>query len=149
MNATRQIGALSSDRKKRFFQFFDIDFYPEVIPNQLPDLLEKNYACVLFDMGVLGSATYPEFMRCELKLVAGSISPWKMGIYRNWLDKNQTIWKTNSEDIILLGNLGGKTEINRWKSQFRIPIRAVPYLENPFQLTSSDWTFFKELLKEN
>ncbi len=100
-------------------------------------------------MGTLSSAAYPEFMRCDLKLAVGSIRPWKSKIYWNWLNNHQTLCKIHPEDIILLGNMGIKEESDLWNRQYHISVLAFPYLENPFRLTSSDWTFFERLLKEN
>jgi hypothetical protein len=148
LNASRQIGALSDGKGKGFFRYLKIDFYPETKLDQLPDILGKNYSCVVFDMGTLGTAAYPEFVQCNLKLVVCSVRPWKSGSFENWLNRHQYLYSIFSEDFIFLGNMGIKEELAVCTRRYRLPMLAVPYLENPFQLTSSDWTFFEKLLKE-
>jgi hypothetical protein len=148
LNASHQIGCLSDGKGNGFFRFLKIDFYPETKWDQLPDILGTNYSCVIFDMGTLGTAAYPEFVRCDLKLVVCSIRPWKSGSLSNWLGRHQSLYNICSEDIIFLGNMGIKEDLAVCGRRYQIPMLAVPYLENPFQLTSSDWTFFEKLLKE-
>jgi hypothetical protein len=148
LNASRQIGALSDGKGTGFFRYLKIDFYPDAKLDQLPDILGKNYSCVVFDMGTLGTAAYPEFVQCDLKLVVGSVRPWKAGSFENWLNRHQSLYNIFSEDFIFLGNMGIKEELAVCTRRYRLPMLAVPYLENPFQLTSSDWTFFEKLLKE-
>lgn len=98
-------------------------------------------------MGVLNENTYREFLRCNKKLVIGYSSSWKIPLYESMLKSHQ-YQSIDQKSIIWLGNLGTKQSITQLGHRNHIHIHAVPFLENPFHLTPSDWTFLNSLLKK-
>ncbi len=148
LNPNRQIACLSSGSAQSFFRFLGMDFYPEATFEQLPKLLGKPYACFVLDLGVLNpsSAACREFLRCQKKLVVGSVCPWKEARYGKWMESFFSQYQNHSEEIILLGNLGIKEDILRFRRKYRVSVQTVPFLENPFQLTPSDWSVLEKLL---
>ncbi len=149
LNATGQILNLSSENSPQPFCFQRIDLYPQITLETLPQILKKQYAYSVLDMGVLNEHTYREFLRCDQRFIVGSICPWKANCYYSLLESLSYQSIHHQKDFILLGNLGIKKYVKQFQQKYNICIRAVPFLENPFQLTPSDWTFLNELLKKN
>lgn len=145
MNGSKQIHHLSENEDTSCFSFLCIDLYPDCTLRRLPDIRKQGYDCMIFDLGILSSATYQEFVQCNKQFIVGSICPWKSKHTWDWFLKYK-IQFLDSENIILLGNLGIKENTVYWREHYHMKVNAVPFLENPFQLTVSDWKFFEEIL---
>ena len=63
------------------FTIYDVDYYPAVSIGEIPQILNHGYCYLLYDFGVLTEANYNEFLRCDRKIVIGSLAPWKEQIY--------------------------------------------------------------------
>lgn len=105
----------------------------------LSDILKLNYLNFVIDFGVPNIYTYSELKRCTHRLAVVYGSPWKKQRLESFLaelEKNNIFLK---EDIMLLGNL--RIKENK-------PFSAtIPFIENPFQITSKYFGFFEELLE--
>ena len=145
MNGSKQIRQLSPKENVSCFSIRHIDFYPDCTLRYLPDIQKNGYDCLIFDLGLLGPATFQKFAQCERQFLVGSICPWKRKYTWDRFLKYKLQF-LNSEHIILLGNLGIKENITYWKDHYHMKVISVPFLENPFQLTVSDWNFFEEIL---
>lgn len=145
LNGSKQIHHLSAKGDDACFSFLHMDFYPDCTLRSLPEIRKKGYDCLIFDLGLLSPATYQEFVQCKKQFLVGSICPWKSKHTWDGFLKYK-IQFLDSEHITLLGNLGIKENITYWKEHYHMKVISVPFLENPFQLTVSDWKFFEEIL---
>lgn len=59
------------------FTIYDVDYYPAVSIGEIPQILNHGYCYLLYDFGVLTETNYNEFLRCDRKIVIGSLAPWK------------------------------------------------------------------------
>lgn len=142
LNATREISQLNSKQTSGKFSYLNIDFFSEVTLRQLPEILQQNYAYYILDFGVPNSYTFPEFLRCDIRIAVCSYSPWKRNQFDNFLcqfNKNKELLRTH---VKLIGNYGIKDNGNK-------NCETIPFLPNPFQLTPGEFTFFDRLLERN
>lgn len=124
-----------------------ITFFPEITLSKLPEVLQLNYDYFVLDMGILNPYTAYEFTRCNLKLMVGDLSPWKKEKTLKSLE--QILQKTNihQEQVIFLGNPMIKESISSRYVKGFSKIMTVPYISNPFHLSSKDFVFYEHLLK--
>lgn len=145
LNATNQIRSLSKSNDSIPFLLYHMDVYPDCTKRNLTEIMQKGYDCIIFDMGVLGLDCYKELAACNQKFIVGSIRPWK--IKHTWdVFLKFKIQNFDAESISLLGNLGIKEDADYCKTHYHMKILTIPFLNNPFQLTVSDWKFFEEIL---
>lgn len=149
LNPSRQIQSLSSKKKGSSFDYLDFTIYPEITTKELPSIYEKKYDYFVLDMGTLGPGTLTEFFRCSRKFVLCSVAPWRVEAIGNWLDKMNSNNKIHPENVSILGNMSHKKDIKAFIRQYHFPIQAIPFLANPFQLTSPDIGFFEQILQRN
>ena len=145
-NGSGQILALTGDAPCSSFRYMDITCYPLLRHEDLPRVLQSRFAYTVIDLGVLTADSCWDFYRCDIKLVVASVSPWKV---HHWKELQETLlynMNTCQDHVLLLGNLGIKETVKPLGQRNRILSLAVPYLPNPFRLTTADCTFFEEML---
>ena len=71
---------------RTIFNIHGVDYYPDVTPDELPGLYNQGYQILLFDFGNFGECCIHEFLRCDRKLVIGSLAPWNIRQYRDLLE---------------------------------------------------------------
>ena len=86
-------------------------------------------------------------MRCDIKFAICSLSPWKTTSLTKFLnlfiDNNVNIEK----DITLLGYPVESKPYNKEISEMPKEMYCIPYLQNPFHITSGYFNFFEMILQ--
>lgn len=67
----------SEAAEQKCFHLNGIDYYSNVSSSDIPALLNMGYHYLIFDMGGFGEMDFQEFLRCDRKLILGSLAPWK------------------------------------------------------------------------
>ena len=68
------------------FDIHGVDYYPDITPDELPELYNQGYHILLLDFGSFNECCINEFLRCDRKLVIGSLAPWNIRQYRELLE---------------------------------------------------------------
>lgn len=123
---------------------YDVDYYPNVSTDIVPEILDKGYDYLLLDFGILTERTYSEFLRCDRKLVIGSLSPWKEAFYRDFC--TNYLLKKQWSDFLCLVLFGEKQDIHRFSGNYHISMKQIPFIRNPFHITQEQFLFLQELL---
>ena len=139
LNASKQISRLHNHL------FFSI--YPEVTFSSLVSILSQPFDVFILDMGVLSPSNWGEFFRYKHQIVIGSVIPWKCFVFEKFIDdinkKNKTM-----DSIILLANLGIKEQLQKMNRKHHLSISAIPFLSNPFLITSDNFDFFERMVRQ-
>ena len=72
--------------KAEFFHFrlHGVDYYPNLAPDAVPRLLNMGYDYLILDLGSLNESAAAEFLRCDRKIVLGSLALWKAWSYEEF-----------------------------------------------------------------
>lgn len=129
---------------------YGIDFYPRTGESKIPALLNRGYHYLIFDMGSFTETAFPELLRCDRKLVLGSLAPWKAGSYQDFFAYN---YDTSNlmEGFYYLMQTGNAKELLQFSKTYHIPRRnivPIPFIKNPFCIEKESFLFFQELLSE-
>lgn len=127
------------------FKLHGVDYYPRVTGSELPVLLNQGYDYLILDIGSLREADFSEFLRCDRKLVLGSLAPWKLGTYEDFFrqfDNSPNL----GEGFDYLVQTGTAKNISHFSKTHRISMAAVPFIKNPFRLEKELFLFFGSLL---
>lgn len=136
---------LRADGPLPCFKIHDVDYYPKVAGNKLPWLMNQGYSFLVLDMGNLGEADFEEFLRCDRKLVIGSLSPWKIEKYRNFFELyNGSV--NLGEGFYYLVQMGLSKNIPEFTKTYHISMCGVPPIPNPFRLEKELFQFLQELV---
>ena len=132
-----------------YFTEDGVRYYPQVMPEQLPFLLNGEDSYLIMDLGS-GANAWKEFLRCDLRYLVASLSPWRVDQAEKFM-----ISHTQPDGFehmhqnyftALLTVTGNVYEKKRFQQLYHIPVRSVPFMADPFRLEKSQLAFFQELL---
>ncbi len=107
--------------------------------------MNQGYQYLILDLGSMGEADLPELLRCDRKMILGSLAPWKIDKFRKTL--KQINQKTISgEGFIYLTEMGKPKILREISNAYHVPIRNVPYIQNPFRIEKELFSNLQELL---
>lgn len=138
---------LSKSGKKEPFTQTGFHIFPQTTISALPEILRMNYDYLIFDYGVLNPNIAQEFSRCDYQYLIGDLSNWKKTITLEKSEQyiNKKIIKP--EYVTFLGNpLIKESHCCRFLSSF-YQVYSVPYIKNPFRITSEDFIFYESIFK--
>lgn len=127
------------------FHIHDVDYYGNVLPENLPSLLNQGYHYLILDMGSVHEADLTEFLRCDKKLVIGSLAPWKADNYRIFI---QTIYHNFNlgEGFCYLTRTSSPKKLRDFSDTYHLLVHHVPSIENPFYIKKELFSILQELL---
>lgn len=134
-------------QKRLHFRLCGIDFYPAVTGNEIPTILNYGYDYLFLDAGTLDEDAFDEFLRCDRKLILGSLAPWKCWKYESFFQKFENTINLG-EGFDYLVRTGTKEEIFRFSKAHHIKMQVVPFIKNPFSIEKELFPFLGTLSAE-
>jgi len=127
------------------FEWNRINCYPNLTRNGIADVINEDYEVIIFDMGSSYYRIRAELLRCDQKLVLGSLTPWrKMEYIRFVLEEMEE--DRYARNMIFLTQNGIRKDKKDFKKQVGQPVYPVPYLPEPLLADKSQYEFFDRFL---
>lgn len=127
------------------FTLHNVDYYPRVYGSEMPSLLNRGYDYLILDMGALGEADISEFLRCDRKLIIGSLAPWKLRKYEAFF-KQFDRYTNLGEGFCYLVQTGVNETLSDFSKAQNVRMHNVPFIGNPFRIDKDLFPFFSTLL---
>lgn len=124
-----------------------VDYYPAVTVDEVPALLNQGYDCLIFDVGTLEDGMFSEFLRCDRKLILGSLAPWKSWKYEAFFQK-LTDTMNVGEGFDYLVQTGSTKELASFSKTHHIKMQVVPFIKDPFHIEKELFPFLGALSTE-
>lgn len=127
------------------FEWNRIICYPNLAKARIADIISGDYEVVIFDMGSSYYRIRAELLRCNRKLVLGSLAPWRKQEYVNFVVETmgEDRFTRDTTFYTQSGNKKDKKEFNQLVGR---PVYPIPYLPEPLQAKMSQSDFMEELL---
>ncbi len=125
------------------FELYGVGYYPEAGPARMPELLNGAYRYVILDTGC--GQGWQEFLRCDLKYVVASLSPWHVRQAEDFMYTHEED-QTKNYFTALLTVTGSVYEKKNFQREFHVPVKTVPFIADPFRLVKDQLPFFQEIL---
>ena len=151
VNTTHAIGTLSPEKDPTIpFRRKGVSYYPDVLLSELPGRLSLHHKYRVLDFGVLTPYTLVEFARCDLCIVLTNVSIWKDRQLARFLEETKltNLGKDKKIKVCFLCQGDQKNDRKRILRAYGIRVVPVPFLENPFQVSSIYFGFFEQLWKQ-
>lgn len=121
-----------------------VDYFTDIYVGKIPEIMNSGYEAFVLDLGANYDAAREEFLRCDRKIVIGSISPWKVFAYEHFIknviaSENCELW----EFLVLYANRKDKKQIQK---RYGMHMLSVPWIENPFYLKKEDMIFIQKII---
>ncbi len=148
LHARNEISQLVPEAKLSIpIRLCGVDYYPAVAAGEVPALLNRGYDCLVLDVGTPDEGMISEFLRCDRKLILGSLAPWK-----SW--KYEALFQKFADGISLgegfdyLVQTGSTKELASFSKTHHIKMQLVPFIKNPFHIEKELFPFLGNLSTE-
>lgn len=134
-----------SCKESNTFSFSNINFFKEVNPERIPEILCDDYENIIIDFGSDFIMNREEFLRCEKKIIIGGLAPWNQKKVTDFWDMVRKV-KGNENWICLIPHADPKT-LKRMQYELKRDVFSVPYNPDPIKPIKDTCRFFNELLQ--
>ena len=133
------------------FTYLGADFFPDAKKSDLPFIKALDYEAIILDLGLITGTIALEAARDiarEHLFVTGSVSPWRYQEYRELMKNiiNERPWLLESGISTFSA---ASPDIDRFRKEFSIRLRRVPYIKDPFCISNEDIEAISAFLGEN
>lgn len=139
--------ALAASDEPIHFRLQGVDYYPAVKEDDIPPLLNLGYDYLIMDSGTPDEGAILEFLRCDRKLILGSLAPWKSWKYEALFQKFKSSVNLR-EGFDYLVQTGTTQDILRFSRAHHIRMQSVPFINNPFSIGKELFPFLGTLSAE-
>lgn len=134
-------------KERPCFRLNGVDYYPAITAEEIPALLNMRYDYLILDIGTLQEATFSEFLRCDRKLILGSLAPWKLWKYEAFFLTYADILNLG-EGFDYLIQTGCNPKNSSFSRTHHIKMQFVPFIKNPFRIEKELFPFLGALSAE-
>ncbi len=120
----------------RCFKLYNVTYYPHYNEKYLSENV-TDY--IIF----IGKSA---FEKTSLKLVTGSLAPWAMKNYADFLKRRSCLYASNNDAWHFLAQDFSEKDKKTLEKTFNVSILQPPIGLNPFKLRRSDFQFFSTIL---
>lgn len=140
--ALRQLSPLGNEDS---FQRNRVVWYPSIEPQELGWVYNQDYSYIVLDLGADSQTARQELARCHQRIITGSLSPWRKERYYSYIERMQ--YEMGEIDMYTFVALfGDRIEIKQCCRTFKVPVKAVPFVADPFHVKKETYPFFHSLL---
>lgn len=140
--AFRQLSPLGNEDS---FQHKKVTWYPSLAPQELGWVYNQDYGYVVLDLGADSQMARQELARCHQRIIIGSLSPWRQERYYSYIERmQQEMGEIDMYTFVAL--FGDKIEIKHCRRTFKVPVKAVPFIADPFHVKADVYPFLHSLL---
>lgn len=139
------LAQLSNEQGEESFCKRGVTYYPAVTSYELGYIYNMNYEYMILDLGADSRKAREELMRCDGKLIIGSLKPWRKANFYNYINNIQKNMG-NLEMITFLALFEDKIEIKKCRRTFKVQVKSVPFIADPFCVKEKEVAFLHSLV---
>lgn len=127
------------------FCIHGVDYYPCVTPDELPGLYNQGYHILILDFGNASECYTNEFLRCDKKLVIGSLAPWNIVQYRDLLE-SLSHYTNLGEGFYCLTRTESPKQIRNFSRLYHISLNSIPFIPDPFYIKKEHFSILQKFV---
>lgn len=129
--------------KEAPFEIFKINYYPGVTRNQYARICNMGYDCVVTDFGHDYRNSMEDFLRCDRKIIMGSINLWKYRKYLEFYEYIKNFPGVGTWQFILSGD---EEDIRMIRAKHGIEVMCKQFFINPYHISEIEEAYYKRIL---
>lgn len=135
-------GNLKKAKCKEFI-IYNVMYYKCVNEKEIADIMNDNYDYIIIDFGSDLDQYSNEFLRCNSKLIVGSLCDWKRHKFYSFLRKAENMNGYLKWQYLML--FGEKEEIKEVQHDLNIMVNSIPYEPDPFRISKVIMNLFQKI----
>lgn len=141
----KALGLFLNKKDDASFKYQGVMYCKKVMKHQLIEMIEKKENAVLImDMGCQYYKVKEELEWCHLKIVVGSLVPWKKKEYVFFLKHVMTGLREGKGFVVLTRN-GNRRDKKDFKEETGYIAYTIPEIQNVFQVSKKEKNYFSKL----
>ncbi len=108
--------------------FKDIGYYPKGNEQLLLKLINEDYDHIIIDFGNRSRVAKKEFMLCDVKLLVGLTSDWRLPVFEEFLKNNEEAIKKGKWGVVF--NLTGENKAKKLGERYKLKAVGMGFEEN-------------------
>lgn len=129
---------------KKEFQIYHTTYYRNVREPDLIKILNEDYEYFIMDFGADFSKNESEFLRCDIKLVIGSLTEWKRHFLAQFIENRLLLpGFAHCRYLIVFGQ--GK-DMRMASRELHVHLDSIGYAPDPFLLNKENRTLFQKII---
>lgn len=139
------LGRLSSAGDRESFAINGVDYFPAASTRDIGVIFNMGYEYIIIDLGRDSRSAREELLRCNGKLIVGSLCPWRRASYYEFIGRIQK----NMGELDLytfLALFEDKIEIKRCRRTFKVQAKSIPFIADPFCIKEQETPFLHSLI---
>ena len=129
---------------KTCFEVNGMDFYENILYEDIPKIMESNYNYLILDVSSHYILGRNEFLRSHKKIVVGSLSKWKAHEYFDCFEDMKLISEISVCEFLSLSKDCDVVKIV--KDKYRVQIDQIPFEQNPFYIGGNHMEWIEKIL---
>ncbi len=126
------------------FEIFKICYYPGVVKSEYAKICNMGYDCIVTDFGYQYEKYMEDFLRCDKKIVLGSINLWK---YRKYLQFHEYTRNFPGVGNWLFLLSGDEEDIRMIHAKHNRKVLGKEFFRNPYHLSEAEVQYYDAVLK--
>lgn len=125
------------------FEIFKINYYPGVTKSQYVNICNMGYDNIVTDFGNEYRKSMEDFLRCDKKIVLGSINLWK---YKKYLEFYEYIKNFPGVGNWLFILSGDEEDLRHIKAKHEIETLSKEFFANPYHISKKEVEYYEKIL---
>ncbi len=139
------LAALSPKEGEEAFDIKGVTYFPSIPAKELGLIYSMDFEYIILDLGSDSQKAREELMRCNGKLIVGSLCPWRKARYYDYIKRLQE--HTGISDMFtFLALFEDKIEIKRCCRTYKAQVQSIPFIANPFHIKKEETDFLHTLI---
>jgi hypothetical protein len=131
------------DYHKTPFEIFKINYYPGVTREQYIKICNMGYECIVTDFGYGYRKSMEDFLRCDKKIVLGSINLWKYKKFVEFLEYIKNFPGVGNWLFLLSGD---EEDIKQIQAKYSIQTMNKKFFQNPYHIAEKEAEYYEKIL---
>lgn len=132
--------------KENPFEIFKIRYYPDTAKGEYAKICNMGYDCIITDFGFRYQKSMEDFLRCDRKIVLGSINLWKYKKYLEFREYTKNFPGVGNWLFILSGD---EDDIRMIRAKHNIEVQEKEFFLNPYKITNIEAAYYETILAGN
>lgn len=132
-----------ADCKEIPFEIFKVSYYPGVTKGQYAQICNMGYDVVITDFGHKYNRIMEDFLRCDRKIVLGSINLWKYSKYLKFYEYTKNFPGVGNWQFLLSGD---REDIRMIQAKHGICVFEKQFFMNPYYVSEKEAEYYESIL---
>lgn len=137
-------GIPDDQEEKKEFVIHNTTYYENVREQDFIQLINLNYQYFILDFGTDYKKDNNEFLRCDIKIVIGSLTEWKRQYLFQFIDSKRQLPGFASWRFLIV--FGQKNDLRMASRELHMKLDYIEFEPDPFLLSKESVKLFQRLL---